>query len=226
MPFLIEDKEVKVIGLNDLSPILREVVADLEAITSSEAYAIIQITSSRIPQYELVNHLRNNHLVSKVLQQSPELRERFPGGKKPVVSSPNTWLVGAFEPGTTQVSQYGLFSKLDGLYYADYVRRVLGLGKQTRVDHKGLDVERLTGRVPGTVSVVLEREYLQGCSAIDFEPTLVQDLHVPDRMVEYPLGNERFYVARGEAFLGAYANLLRAYGVVSNLRTIPAYKQV
>lgn len=77
-------------------------------------------------------------------------------------------------------------------------------------------MEELTGRVPGTVSVILEREYLKNLDVVDFDPTLVQDLHIPNRVVEYPLGNERFYVARGEAFLRAYADLLEAYGIASN----------
>lgn len=161
MSFLIEDKEVKVIGLNDLSSRLREVVADLEDTIPSETSVIIQITSSRTPQYELVRHLRNNHLVSKVLEQSPELRERFPGGKRLVVSSPNTWLIEAFDPSLSQSPKVGLFSKLDGMYNDNHIRRVFGLEKLARVDHKGLNVEELTGRVPGTVSVILEREYLK-----------------------------------------------------------------
>ena len=45
-------------------------------------------------------------------------------------------------------------------------------------------------------------------------------LKKPDSVVDFPLGNERFYCARGEAFLEAYAQLIKAYGIRSNLLNI------
>lgn len=217
MAYLIEDKEVKITGIEVLSPALGEVVRALDEGMPSESSAVVEITSISASPNDLVRHLGNARLVSRVLQQSPELRDRFPSTRRLVFTSPNTWLVGVFESDNLPISKHGLFSRLDSVYYPEYVRRSLKVDASTRVGHKGLDLEQLTGRKLGTVSVVLEEMHLKRCSVIDFDPGLIQDLNIPYKMVDYPLGDGRFYVARGETFLPSYAALLRNFGISSNL---------
>ncbi len=225
MPSGIEDAEVKIIGTDELPPKLGEVVRDLCGNMPEGSSAVVQVTNPTNNYY-----LRFGRTVSKILQESSAIQANFPlqelskrdkGHKKLFVLSPNTWLAGGPDQQTPADLKYGLFTQIEGRYSTHEVCCSLGLTPRFSGDlHSSLDPEKLTGRASGAVSLILERQYLEKVQVVHFQPALVNDLRLLNTLVDYPLGDLRFFVARGESFLKAYAMLLKEYGISTNLSAL------
>ena len=213
------ETKVKISGVEEISPELRKVVADLDAQIPSGSSAVVYIELTRRSSFAKPEYSIHSNAVSEVLRQTPEVCAIFPrrtSRKKSTFTSPNTWLVGAIDESEHQASKWGLFLRLNGFYDDREVRAALGA---RRIDHTSLDVNKLTGRIPGTISPILERPHLQACAVVNFDRFLVGHLKYPDSIVDFPLGNSgHFYVARGREFLTGYARLMETYGILSNLQ--------
>ncbi len=202
------EENISVINTNELEPDLVEVIRLLEQSIGKDNSAIVRVSSESIPKTTLKMNLKYPHHVSKLFQESTDVRARFPTRRKLIITSPTTWAVGAFDSDSRNILSYGLFTKLQGMYNERWIKHLLGF-ENAKISHTALPLEEVTGRQPGEVSVILERKYLQSCSVVDFDRSLIQDISIPERVGCYPIGERRFILARGCFFTRLFSSNAR-----------------
>lgn len=233
MGIIRPDIKVAMSTIEALSPEMGALVGDLNGFMPETSWQIVELSSpkplnSQADRAGFRRTIGSSQNVSHALSHSDEVWAALPalaGSRRPTHISPDTWVVGV--ESSERIQKPGLIVKenggkvFGGTYGWDsYVREAFGLDAAAMVTYDSLDLMAVTGRNEGTISALLERRYLEGMIGIHFRQYLIELIgggERNERMVNFPVGETLFYVARGKAFLSGYSRLMQSYGVFTNL---------